>query len=89
MRHYNTAYRPCQIASGEDTKRLSLASPVRQARGKEQLSYYVDEEHEDDEIIEFQCLSEGCERDDANIRKWGSCLNTVNTIGCGFAPRVQ
>src|ERR1700730_17138589 len=54
MRHDDATDRPRQIASGKDTKSLSLANPIRQACGKEQLTDYGGEEHEDDEVIKLQ-----------------------------------
>ena len=60
---------PRQVTSSKDSKSLSLANPIRPARGKEQLTDYGGEEDEDDEVIEFQCASDRCEREDADFRR--------------------
>src|ERR1700745_4212031 len=38
MRHYDAANGPRKVTCSKDSKSLSLSNPIRQARGKKQLS---------------------------------------------------
>ena len=67
MREQNAAERPRQIARREDAEGLELAQPVRHAGREEQLAQHRDEEHEDDEIVEFERPAERRQRQSAVV----------------------
>jgi hypothetical protein len=59
MPHDCPAQRPHKITDGKKSERLRLPEPVWNFSRKKELSDLVRKKDENDEIVEFQCTTQG------------------------------